>query len=174
MRESESRYPDLVLGREMRAVILTRGAETDGRHDLTEAVQEPGTVTPLHLHTRYYERIWVVDGEITVWVGDDTYNLGPGGFVTIPMNTPHMVQARPRGARALNVSSPAGFAELVERTATPSDRAGSDPKLDLERFMAVSTELGDVVLGPPGTTADQLPPGRLARLDALHERRPLG
>ncbi len=28
--------------------------------------------------------------------------------------------------------------------------------MDLELFMKVTTELGDVVLGPPGTTPDQL------------------
>ena len=32
----------------------------------------------------------------------------------------------------------------------------SAPELDTDLFMAVSTELGDVVLGPPGTTPAEL------------------
>jgi WD40 repeat protein len=57
-----------------------------------------------------------------------------------------MIQAGPHGARALNVTSPTGFAELIERPAVPAALAGPDPQLDLDRFMAVTTELGDVVL----------------------------
>lgn len=175
MGELDGRHRTFLLGQEMRATILTRGAETEGRHDLVEAVQDPGTVTPLHLHTRYEERLWVVEGELTVWVGEERLEVGPGGFVTIPMYTPHMIQAGPHGARALNISSPAGFAELVERTALPADPARPEGQLDLARFLEVSTALGDVVLGPPGTTPDRLDPqhdGPAAVLDALHEPRP--
>ena len=86
------------------------------------------------------------------------------------MNTPHMIKAGPRGARALNISSPAGFAELIERAAIPAAQAGPDTELDVDRFVQVSTELGDVVLGPPGTTPDQLAPDVRTWCTALHER----
>jgi hypothetical protein len=46
-----------VLEEGVRVLILTRGSETEGRHDLIEATQRPGAVTPLHLHTRYDERV---------------------------------------------------------------------------------------------------------------------
>ncbi len=58
----------------------------------------------------------------------------------------------------LNVSPPAGFAELVERTATPVHLAGPGTRLDLDLFMRVATELGDVVLGPPGATPGEIDP----------------
>jgi hypothetical protein len=45
--------------------------------------------------------------------------------------------------------SPAAFAELIARTATPAHLATPDTEPDADRFMAVTTELGDVVLGPP-------------------------
>lgn len=88
--------------------------------------------------------------------------LRSGDFYAIPMNTPHMIQTGPEGARALNITSPAGFAELVARMGTPAHRADPETELDMELFMAVTTELGDVVLGPPGTTpaaAEVTPPG---------------
>jgi quercetin dioxygenase-like cupin family protein len=149
---------EFALGAGTRVRILTRGVETAGRHDLVEATQRPGEMTPLHLHTRYDERLWVIDGQLTVWAGREHYILGPGDFTTIPMHTPHAILAGADGARALNISSPAGFAELVERTAVPAEVAGPDPQLDMDRFMAVTTELGDVVLGPPGTTPDAVDP----------------
>lgn len=54
-----------VLGQGLRATILTTGEETDGRHDLSNTWQPAGEMTPLHLHTRYEERFWVVSGGLT-------------------------------------------------------------------------------------------------------------
>jgi mannose-6-phosphate isomerase-like protein (cupin superfamily) len=142
---------EFVLGRELRATILTVGAETGGRHDLTLGTTPPGSTTPLHLHTRYDERLWVISGRLTVWAGADRVILRSGDYYAIPMNTPHMIETGPDGARALNITSPAGFAELIARTATPARLAGPETELDADLFMAVTTELGDLVLGPPGT-----------------------
>jgi mannose-6-phosphate isomerase-like protein (cupin superfamily) len=145
-----------VLGQELRATVLTSAEETGGRHDLTEAVQTAGATTPLHKHTRYEERFWVVSGSITVWAGADKVTLGSGDFYRVPMNTPHAVQAGPEGSHALLITSPAGFAELIARTGTPVHLATPETELDAELFMAVTTELGDLVLGPPGTTPGDL------------------
>src|ERR1700754_627319 len=145
-------FREYVCDRHLRIAVLTPGDETDGRHDLVRAVTGPGAATALHTHSRYEERLWVIAGELTVYAGTDEVTLGPGGFYTIRRNVPHMVRSGPNGAEALNITSPAAFAELIERTATPAHLAGPGTELDLERFMQVSTELGDVVLGPPGTT----------------------
>jgi mannose-6-phosphate isomerase-like protein (cupin superfamily) len=142
---------EFVWGQLLRATILTTAAETDGRHDLTEASTPPGEQTPLHLHTRYDERLWVISGSLVVWAGPDQVTLRPGDYYAIPRSTPHMIQTGPDGAQALNISSPAGFAELVARTGTPARLATPQTELDTGLFMAVTTELGDVVLGPPGT-----------------------
>jgi mannose-6-phosphate isomerase-like protein (cupin superfamily) len=143
---------EFVWGQELRATILTTGAETGGRHDLTEATTPPGEQTPLHLHTRYDERLGVISGSLTIWAGTDQVSLRSGDYYAIPANTPHMIQSGPEGAHALNISSPAGFAELLARTGTPARLATPRTELDTALFMAVTTELGDVVLGPPGTT----------------------
>ena len=141
-----------VLGQDLRATILTTAAETDGRHDMSECRQAPGSTTPLHLHTRYEERLWVIAGSLKVWAGPETLTLTSGDYYAIPMNVPHTVQAGPDGSHALNITSPAGLAELIERTGTPARLATAEPEFDADLFMAVTTELGDVVLGPPGAT----------------------
>jgi mannose-6-phosphate isomerase-like protein (cupin superfamily) len=143
---------ELVLGPGLRATILTTGEETGGRHDVTYGVQPPGAATPLHVHSRYDERLWVVSGSLTAWAGPERVVLRPGDFYVIPMGTAHALQAGADGAAALNISSPAGFAELVQRTGTPARLAGAADEFDAEHFFAVSREMGDVVLGPPGTT----------------------
>jgi quercetin dioxygenase-like cupin family protein len=146
-----------VMGPEqVRVTILTTGAETDGRHDLIDSVLPAGSMTPLHLHTRYEERVYVISGSLTVWVGPDELTVGPGGLYHIPLHVPHTVQAGSEDTHAILISSPAGFAELVARAGTPAHLATPETEPDMERFMAVTTELGDVTLGPPGMTPADL------------------
>src|SRR4029453_3567820 len=45
-------------------------------------------MTPLHLHTRYEERIWVASGSLTVWSGPDMVVLRSGGYHLIPTDVP--------------------------------------------------------------------------------------
>jgi quercetin dioxygenase-like cupin family protein len=153
MSENERRENRrFVVGDGLHATILTTGGETDGRLDVVDGYLPPGATTPLHLHTVYEERYWVVEGSMTVWAGDDETTLRAGDYYTVPTNVPHAVRSGPEGSRALILSSPAGFAELLERAGVPADRPGAEAGFDPERFMAVTTELGDAVLGPPGTT----------------------
>jgi quercetin dioxygenase-like cupin family protein len=153
------RARQFVLGPEkVRATILTTAEETDGRHDLIDSVLPAGSTTPLHLHTRYEERIFVVSGSLTVWRGHDKLVLGAGDYAHIPTDVPHTVQAGSEDTHALNITSPAGFAELVARAGTPVHLATPETGFDDDLFTAVTTELGDVVLGPPGTTPADLDP----------------
>jgi quercetin dioxygenase-like cupin family protein len=152
-----TRGRQFVLGPERaRITILTTGAETDGRHDLVDSVFPAGSATPLHLHTRYEERVYVISGSVTVWVGPDKLTVGEGGYYHIPLNVPHTVQGGSEDTHAIVISSPAGFAELVARTGTPAHLVTPETQPDFERFMAVTTELGDVTLGPPGMTPAEL------------------
>jgi quercetin dioxygenase-like cupin family protein len=149
---------EFVLG-ELRATILTTGAETEGRHDLIHGALPPGATTPLHVHTRYDERLWVLSGSLTVWAGPYDRTLRAGDFQAIPRDVPHAIQAGPDGAEALNISSPAGFADLVARAGTPAELATGESWLHAERFRAVTEELGDLLLGPPGTIPADLAAG---------------
>src|SRR5687767_6521108 len=121
-RSSAARKREFVLG-DLRATILTTGTDTGGRHDFTDTVQPPGARTPLHLHTRYEERFWVVSGALTVWAGADTVTLRSGDYYAIPINVPHAVESGPDGCHALHISTPAGFAELIARAGTPAHLA---------------------------------------------------
>jgi mannose-6-phosphate isomerase-like protein (cupin superfamily) len=144
---SDRRYR---LGKDLDVRILVTSEDTEGRHDLVDAFQLPNTATPLHLHTRYEERMVIVEGACTVWLGPDTLHVTAGDFVTIPLNVPHAIKAGPRGCRTYLTTSPAGFAELIARTASPADDADAGAELDVALFAAVAAELGDQILGPPG------------------------
>ncbi|MET9016245.1 cupin domain-containing protein [Streptomyces olivaceoviridis] len=145
-----------VLGGHLRLSVLTTAAETDGRHDLSDITLPGDSGTPLHLHTAYEERVFVLSGSLTVWAGPDTFTLRSGDFFTIPMNTPHTLKAGPEGARSLTITSPGRFAELIARSGTPAHLATPQTEWDMELFQALTEEFGDVILGPPGATPASL------------------
>ncbi|MDX3372649.1 cupin domain-containing protein, partial [Streptomyces sp. ME02-6987-2C] len=116
---------------------------------MSDSFMPAGATTPLHARTRYEEQLWVSSGSLTVWAGEDKVTLRSGDFYTIPLHMPHAIASGPDGTRALNISSPAGFAELIARTATPLHLATEATALDVELFNAVGAEMGDIILGPP-------------------------
>lgn len=150
MADSAGRY---VLGGALDIRILTTSADTEGRYDMVDVYQLPNVATPLHLHTRYEERLNVIEGTCTVWLGEDELQLTAGDFVAIPLGVPHAIKAGSRGCRSYLVTSPAAFAELIARAGTPSECATSDTAMDVALFTAVAAELGDQILGPPGDGA---------------------
>jgi hypothetical protein len=44
---------------------------------------------------------------------------------------------------------------LIARIGTPAHLATADGNLDMDLFMAVTAEFGDVVLGPPGRVPEE-------------------
>jgi uncharacterized RmlC-like cupin family protein len=91
------RERQFVLGPErVRVTVLTTGAETGGRHDSHRQLAAAGSMTPLHLHTRYEERIWVASGSLTIWSGPDKVVLRSGDYHLIPTRVPHTSSRGPR------------------------------------------------------------------------------
>ena len=137
-----------------RLTILADRGDTEGRYDLVEGIVPAGFETPLHRHTRYSEHVYQIEGETTVWLEGRAVVLGAGESLPIPPGTAHAVGATGSGpARSLVVASPSGFARLIEEAGIP-DTDGTPPPagaFDMELFGRVSAELGDELLGPPGT-----------------------
>lgn len=127
--------------------IVADHTTTDGQYDLIEGYFPPETQTPLHRHTRYSEQLYVLEGEFTVWAGQDKVVLTPGESFLIPPGTPHVVATLDKPARGLVVAAPSAFARLIEATGTVDEQEATDMAL----FERISDEIGDEFLGPPGT-----------------------
>src|ERR1700751_2738160 len=69
--------------------FLSVGEETEGRYALFEAIVPPGGGPPPHVHSREQEGFYVLEGEITILVGDDRLVAGPGMFANMPVGTLH-------------------------------------------------------------------------------------
>ncbi|MEH2089993.1 cupin domain-containing protein [Nostoc sp.] len=127
--------------------ILADRTTTGGQYDLIEGYFPPGTQTPPHRHTRYSEQLYVLEGEFTVWAGENKVVLNAGESFLIPAGTPHVVAAlSDQPARGLVVAAPSGFARLIAAVGTQDETEAPDMAL----FDRISTEIGDEILGPPG------------------------
>lgn len=134
--------------------ILIDEHATNARYDLIEGRFPAGAETPLHRHPNYSEAIYVLEGEFTAYTDTQTATLSPGDHIFIPMNTPHALVASGNAAsRAITVASPSGFARLIREAGFPGDFDSVPPNRpdEMSLFLKLSEEIGDVLMGPPGT-----------------------
>jgi mannose-6-phosphate isomerase-like protein (cupin superfamily) len=101
------------------ATIKVTGKETGGRCALVE-VLDPEGPQPLHVHHREDEGFWILEGEVTFEVGEETIKASPGSFVFGPKHVPHRYTVESGQARILFVISPAGFEDLIYATSEPA------------------------------------------------------
>jgi mannose-6-phosphate isomerase-like protein (cupin superfamily) len=142
-----------------RLAIVAGPTETDGRYDLIEGWLPAGAQIPPHIHHRYSEQIYVLEGEFTVWLGRRKVVLRAGDDILIPMGVPHAPFVTGTGpGRALTVASPSGFAHLISEVGTPDDGSGVPPTtpIDMELLHRISAEIGDEILGPAGALPEEV------------------
>lgn len=80
--------------------------------NLAMVVLRPGQGVDGHVHEAEDDSFLVVDGTLTLIVGDDhrAVRAGPGTFVLVPSGTLHeLVNEGPADVRFLNVHAPGGF-----------------------------------------------------------------
>lgn len=131
------------------AVILD-AAITGGQLTVIETHGRRGDASPIHVHGRDDEAFLLLDGEMTVWVGDQRHKLLPGGIAFLPRDIPHAVRCD-IASRTLVLSTPAGFQETVFRA------AGWDLSQPLppgwqptpEALRRAAEEAGVTLIGPP-------------------------
>jgi quercetin dioxygenase-like cupin family protein len=122
---------------------LVRSEESDGAVALVEnAVPAGWTGTPLHHHA-FDEAFYVLDGELTLQVGEDLVVRRAGELAFAPGGAHHAV-ANPsaREARYLLVCTPGGFQRYFDRLA--AEAAGTEPPPEVAKGYPET-----VVVGPP-------------------------
>jgi quercetin dioxygenase-like cupin family protein len=137
----------------IRLSVIAGHGDTQGRYDLVESWVPTGAQVPPHIHHRYSEQVYVLDGEFTVWAEGKKVTLRPGEDFTIPAGTAHALAVTGDGpGRALVIASPSGFVRLITEAGTPDEGSGVPPSAatDMDHLYRVAAELGDEFLGPPG------------------------
>jgi quercetin dioxygenase-like cupin family protein len=71
-------------------------------------LEAPGpTSAPIAMHQHVNDQItYVIDGEMRVHVGDETKQIGKGGFFRVPANVPHGIQILGPSVTLVDVFTP--------------------------------------------------------------------
>ena len=124
--------------------------QTGGAFSLMEEVMPKGTEPPPHVHHREDEAFYVLDGALTVRVGDEKFTAEPGAFVFCPREIPHLLAVETDAVRVLTLCAPGGldrmFVELGEPAGarTPPPPPTGPP--DIERVVRVAGHYGAELL----------------------------
>src|SRR5213594_4237196 len=95
-----------------RITVKTAGAETDDAFSQIETDDPRGSGPPLHLHHNEDETFYVLEGEVTILVGEERIDLKAGDYLFGPRGTPHAYIVRSERARMLVTASPGGVEEI--------------------------------------------------------------
>ena len=125
----------LELGRSAVAFKADAGA-TDGRFALVETTLEPGFPGPKpHVHHETVDMFYVLEGTLTMQLGDDTLDLPVGSFVLVPPGTAHTFSNRTnRRVRLLNMDTPAGLESYLREMAEAMATDPIEPAVVAEIF----------------------------------------
>jgi quercetin dioxygenase-like cupin family protein len=133
--------------------IKATGKETEGRYTLVEVLEPEGAEAPLHVHHNEDEGFWILEGELTFQVGDETIKASPGSFLFGPRDVPHGYTVDSGPARMLFVLSPAGFEEFIYATSEPARERtlppqpeGPPSEAEIEQIVGVARQYGIEVL----------------------------
>jgi quercetin dioxygenase-like cupin family protein len=106
--------------------LKLEGEQTGGDWSVVEWHLHAGDEPPIHTHTREDETLYVLDGSITAFVGDQRIEVEAGSYAALPKDVPHGLTVRGDEARLLVTLEPAGAEYLL----VPRDEDDADP----ERF----------------------------------------
>jgi mannose-6-phosphate isomerase-like protein (cupin superfamily) len=135
-----------------RFTVKVAGADADGRFSLVETLAFRSTEPPLHIHHNEDEAWYIVDGQMTFYVGEAVLRANAGSFVFAPSGIAHTFTVDVEPTRVLVFASPAGFErfalELGETAMSDKPPAGlAVPGPDV--LGPVAERYGIEVVGPP-------------------------
>jgi quercetin dioxygenase-like cupin family protein len=141
--------------------VIASTDETEGRLSVLEVSGGRGTMPPLHVHRTDAEVFHVIEGEMTVYVGDGVVRLGAGETAYAPRDVPHTYRVESDGARWLTIGAPGGLEQYFLAIGRPAGAEGPPPEPiapDLDAAAELERETGFRIelLGPPGALPSDL------------------
>jgi quercetin dioxygenase-like cupin family protein len=127
---------------------------TGGAVAVLEHRSPRGAGSPLHVHNNEDEWFYVLDGELTFWVGGEVVVAPAGAFMYGPRGIPHTFIVSSDEARFVLVTQPAGFEDFVRTVGEPAGALELPPPAteppDVEALTRVAASFGLDIVGPPG------------------------
>jgi quercetin dioxygenase-like cupin family protein len=123
------------------------GRQTGGRFDFLVLTLAYATGPGLHVHRTQEDTFYVLEGVLTVQVGDELYELEPGDFASAPPGVPHTFDntRKDQGlVKAINLMTPGGY----EGYFAEFDELG-EQELDPEVVRKICERYEVTYVGPP-------------------------
>ena len=131
--------------------ILT-GEQTGGAFFLAEVLVPPGGGPPPHIHDREDETFYLLQGILTVRVGDQTFDASQGDCAHLPRGIVHSFRNTGKeNLKMLVTATPAGIEKFFAEAFYPAVQGNEPPPVTPEligRLMAASARHGQTVLPP--------------------------
>lgn len=130
--------------------------QTAGRLSQVHMVERRGAAPPVHMHHDADETLYVIDGEVSVFLGDERIEAGAGSYVFVPKRAVHTWLVRSRQASMLLTLAPAGLEGFFAEVGLPAS-PGEPSKpidVDLQEMNRRAEAYGVEFLGPPPTLDD--------------------
>jgi mannose-6-phosphate isomerase-like protein (cupin superfamily) len=138
------------------ATIKATGMQTGGQYSLVEILAPEGYPGVLHVHHQEDEGFYILEGELTFYVGDKTIKARPGSFLLGPKDVPHAFTVDSGPARLLFILSPAGMEDLIREMGeqaksliVPPPPETPPDEVEMERMAAIGIRYGTEIVGPP-------------------------
>jgi len=131
--------------------VKATGEQTGGRLAVIEDVARQAGGTPLHAHREDDETFYVLEGQLTFWLGDGPpVRAGAGSFVHVPGGAAHAFRVDSETARYLIVTTPrhGDFYQAISEPA-PARVLPPAATMDMEKVEAACAAYGIEFLGPP-------------------------
>jgi mannose-6-phosphate isomerase-like protein (cupin superfamily) len=111
----------------------------------------PGTAAPLHVHHDVDDSSYLLQGQLAIRCGDDSFTAAAGDYVSLPKGIPHTVSNIGTGdAVLLQTHDADSFLTFIRTVGIPADQPRPDPaSLDYAAMNEVAGQTGQPVLGPP-------------------------
>jgi quercetin dioxygenase-like cupin family protein len=129
------------------------GATSGGALAIMDERGRRGDMPPLHVHRRDDETFFVLEGEVSLFVGDEQIVLGAGQSALAPRDVPHAYRIESDEARYLVITTPAGFDSFVREVSEPApadELPPADRDTDPAFLGEAAAKVGIEILGPPG------------------------
>jgi quercetin dioxygenase-like cupin family protein len=140
-----------------RITVKIAGAESGDAFSQIETDDPRGSGPPLHLHHNEDESFYVLEGEVTIQVGDERIDLEAGDFLFGPRGVAHAYVVRSERARMLVTASPAGVEQffVIHGIPVTGDEPPADPVMPpMDEMARLFASYGCEILGPPLSLED--------------------
>jgi quercetin dioxygenase-like cupin family protein len=133
--------------------VRVGGEQTNGAFALVENLNRRGNGSPVHVHDQEEETLFVLDGELQVFVGEEEHIAGPGTVAVLPKRLRHAYVVTSATARFLTLHIPAGFEQFAAEVGEPAQTLALPPQSavlpDRAALAETAARHGITILAPP-------------------------